>query len=611
MMKRFLAYVFFYLSLLVTGQAQFLAPLESYPLSASPYHRSRLSAVGDTLNLPFFDDFANQPAGPASRLYWQRGGGALVNNQFGLNPPSVGVATLEGIRGNGLPYNNITAYGSTDTLTSKPLDLQNYQPLRDSVYLSFYWQAGGLAGSPDTYSATRPVFLALEFKQANGTWQEVWRQTGANQVTAFQRENIRLLDPVYFYKGFQFRFRSSGVQKGTGDSWNLDYIYLNQKINPNKRLIEDVAINQRLNSLLNRYTAMPAWQFLANPAAELNDSAFTTINNLNQQFVPITWRGYTQVAGRAQPADTFLRGNAAVPPLASLLITGTPRAAALPNTLGNDFTVKSALFINSREASARTRQNDTIARISEFKDYYAYDDGTAESNFSLDKVGQRLGAYAFETNIPDGVKGVRVYFTKTNVAGHQISFRVWDNDAEKNIPAANAKAQVGFVIPVIDSLNQFFDVIFPAPAPVSGIFYVGWSLSSNVPDFVNIGFDLNEAASGKIQYNNNGTGWATFSGERGALMLRPIMDRVTNSEDLIDRQSTITVFPNPTTGRVYLRGPVTAWQVTDITGKLIKAGKVKTAAEPELDLSSLADGLYFIHCQTKKQIIIKKISIRH
>ena len=170
-MKRFLAYVFFYLSLLFTGQAQILTPLESYPKSTNSYQRSRLSAVGDTLDLPFFDDFANQPNGPANRLYWQRGGGAFINNQFGLNPPSAGVATLEGIRGNGLPYNTITAYGPTDTLTSKPLNLQNFRPLTDSVYLSFYWQAGGLAGSPDTYSGTRPVFLALEFKQANGTWQ--------------------------------------------------------------------------------------------------------------------------------------------------------------------------------------------------------------------------------------------------------------------------------------------------------------------------------------------------------------------------------------------------------------------------------------------------------
>ncbi len=609
MMKRFLAYLFFNLSFFIAGQAQILTPLESYPNSSNIYQRSRLSAVGDTLNLPFFDDFANQLNGAPNRSYWQRGGGAFINNQFGLNPPTVGVATLEGIRGNGLSYNTITAYGYTDTLTSKPLNLQNLRPLTDSVYLSFYWQAGGLAGSPDTYSEARPVFLALEFKQPNGSWQEVWRQAGANQVTNFQRENIPLLDPVYFYKGFQFRFRSSGVQKGSGDSWNLDYIYLNRKINPGKPLREDVAVNQRLNSLLNRYTAMPAWQYLANPAVELNDSAFTSINNLNNRFVPVTWRGYTKVISPAQPADTFLRGNAALSPLAPLFITGTPNPAALPNRLGNSFTVKSSFFINSRETSQRTRQNDTISRITEFKDYFAYDDGSAESNFSLDKTGQRLGAYAFETNIPDGVKGIRVYLTTTNVAGHQISFRVWDND--NGSPAANAKAQLGFNIPVVDSLNRFYDILFPAPVPVNGTFYVGWGLSSNVADFVNIGFDLNEVAPGKIQYNNNGAGWVKFTGERGALMLRPIMDRVTSAPEPVTSQTIVTVFPNPSTGQVYLRGPVTGWQVTDLTGKLILEDKVKTAAVPQLNLNFLADGLYFIHCHTKKGIVIKKISIRH
>jgi hypothetical protein len=354
---------------------------------------------------------------------------------------------------------------------------------------------------------------------------------------------------------------------------------------------------------------MPAWQFLANPEGELNDSAFTTINNLNNRFVPITWRGYTKVISPAQPADTFLRGNAALPPLESLFLTGAPRAAALPNRLGNDFTVKSSLFLNSRETSIRTRQNDTISRITEFKDYFAYDDGTAESNFSLDKTGQRLGAYAFTANIPDAVKGIRVYLTTTNVAGHQITFRVWDND--NGTPAANAKVQKGFSIPVVDSLNRFYDVLFQAPVPVTDTFYVGWGLTSNVADFVNIGFDLNESAAGKILYNNNGSGWSTFAGEKGALMLRPIMDRVTSAAEPITSQNTVTLFPNPSTGRVYLRGPVTAWQVTDLTGKLILKGQAKAAHEPQLDLNFLASGLYFIHCQTKKGIVIKKVSIRH
>ncbi|RDC63755.1 T9SS type A sorting domain-containing protein [Adhaeribacter pallidiroseus] len=610
MMKYLLAGLFFCFSFL-SGYAQFITPLESYPVPtpAKRLQAARISAVGDTLNLPFFDDFSSQFNGEANLLNWQVGGGAFINNQFGIHPPSFGIATLEGIRADGFPYNNLTAYGYADTLTSKPLNLQNFNPATDSVYLSFFWQAGGLAGSPDLNSTARPVFLALEFKEPGGVWREVWRQEGQNQFTEFKRENIAVADPVFFYKGFQFRFRNSGELKGTGDAWHLDYIYLNKKINPAKTLLEDVTVSTRLNSLLNRYTAMPAWQFLANSTAELNDSAFTHINNLNNRFAPITWRGYHQVINTTQPADTFLRGNAAIEPLArQFQIVGKP---ALSNTasLGNNFSVKSVVFLNSRETFARTRQNDTITRVTDFTDYFAYDDGTAETNFSLDKSGTRQGAYRFDLNVPDLVKGISVYLTKTNVAGLLISFRVWDVGEQDN-PAVNAKAQQGFAIPKIDTLNRFFDVLFPAPVPVENSFFIGWALSNNVADFVNIGYDLNENATSKIKYSN-GTGWTSFTGQQGALLLRPIMAKVTGAKDIIPNQSLVNAFPNPSTGKVKLRGAITNWIVTDVTGKIIQKEEAQRSEINELDLSFAGNGLYFIHCYTKKGIVIKKISITH
>ncbi|MDQ3291921.1 MAG: T9SS type A sorting domain-containing protein, partial [Bacteroidota bacterium] len=131
-----------------------------------------------------------------------------------------------------------------------------------------------------------------------------------------------------------------------------------------------------------------------------------------------------------------------------------------------------------------------------------------------------------------------------------------------------------------------------------------------VSDFVNFGFDLNENATGKIMYNN-GTQWETFNGERGALLLRPIMDKVTGTKDVLADQNMVRAFPNPSTGRVTLRGPVTYWQVTDTTGKLVLKGNGKSRDEVQINLSALANGLYFIHCQTKKGIIIKKISLNH
>jgi hypothetical protein len=186
---------------------------------------------------------------------------------------------------------------------------------------------------------------------------------------------------------------------------------------------------------------------------------------------------------------------------------------------------------------------------------------------------------------------------------------VWDVDEQGN-PAVTAKAQQGFIIPKIDTLNRFFEVLFPAPVPVQGSFFIGWALSINVADFVNIGFDLNENAPDKIKYNN-GTGWTSFTGQRGALLLRPIMANVTGVKDIIPDQSLVNAFPNPSTGKVTLQGAVINWVVTDLTGKIIQKAEAKRSGVNEVDLSFAGNGLYFIHCYTKKGIIIKKISISH
>src|SRR5215217_3006858 len=98
-MGKFLTGIICFLTLLaVDGFAQTLSPLESYPLLHSgpaAGRQLRTQALGDTLTLPFFEDFAAY-TGAASIQNWQRGGGVYVNNQYGLNPPSLHVATFDG-----------------------------------------------------------------------------------------------------------------------------------------------------------------------------------------------------------------------------------------------------------------------------------------------------------------------------------------------------------------------------------------------------------------------------------------------------------------------------------------------------------------------------------
>jgi len=616
-MPKYLLGLFCSLGLVLNSFGQILTPLDSYILqhtaSDSGKRNARTHAVGDTLALPFFEDFAGYTGQPDAR-YWQSGGGVYVNNQFGVNPPSLHVATFEGVNAAGLPYTNLVTYGYTDSLTSKPILLKGLNPATDSVYISFYWQAGGLGGSPDNNTDSKPTFLELEFKDVNENWQSVWRQPGESQKTAFTRVVLPITNPTYFHPGFQFRFRSSGIRRGTGDTWNLDYIYLNKKRNPNRSDLPDVAISQQLNSLLERYTAMPANQFLVRPAQEVSDSAFTRLNNLNNLFAPITWRGYVQTLQPAAPADTFLRGNAAIAPLnVQYLILGTPKAAGIPNT-GTEFRVKHSLFLSTRETDARLRQNDTVSRITVLSDYYAYDDGTAETNFSLNNSGARQLAYQFQANVPVMVRAIRVFLTKTNVPGTVMNFRLWKG--ANGSPAGTALAQRSFTIPPVDSLNRFYEIAFTTPVAVADTFFIGYSLTSAVNDFVNIGFDLNEEAPGYIHYNN-GNGWLTFTEERGALLLRAVTGDTTTIPDDPDDpnepinpvepdEDTIVIYPNPSNGIFRIKGNYQDLCLLDVAGKIIVC-KTKAEAGDNLDLRNLAKGMYLLQLNQENRTVVRKL----
>ena len=610
-MVKFLTGIICFLTLIsVNGLAQILSPLESYPLYQAGTDRGgrqlRTQAEGDTLQLPFFEDFAAYTGRP-SAAYWQQGGGVYVNNQFGLLAPSLHVASFDGVDGQGMPYSSFTTYGYTDTLTSKPLVLSGLNPGTDSVYLSFFWQAGGLGGAPDNDNANQPSFLALEFKNQQEDWVEVWRQAGTNTRTAFAQVMIRVAEAGFFHGGFQFRFRSSGIRKGNEDSWNVDYIYLDKKRHPDRPERADVALSQGLNSLLERYTAMPAHQFFANAAGELNDSVFTRLNNFNRLFAPITWRGYLQVLSPAAPADTFLRGNAAIQPSArNFLVTGQANAAAIPQN-STTLQVKQALFLNSRESDALLRRNDTVARVTTLGEYYAYDDGNAETNFSLNNSGNRQLAYRFDLNQADHVRAIRVYLTKTNVPGHVITFRLWDEIAGE--PAPTVKASRSFPIPAVEDLNQFFDIIFSEPVPVSGSFYIGFSIPAAVPDFVNVGYDLNERAPGRIRYNNNSTGWFSFDEVPGALMLRPLMGLVTGLPDAnTGATPALQVFPNPGSGLFTIAGDYRQLCLRDLSGKTMLC-KTKKETGSQLDLRHLAPGLYLLELRQQNHTEVKRIII--
>lgn len=575
-----------------------LQPLQQ-DVSQLQRQKVALRQTEDALSLPFFDDFSG--ANTLNPARWNSAG-VFLNNRFGFEPITINVATFDGLNAFGQAYlpNAVTA-GASDTLTSAPILLGSLTPA-DSVYLSFYWQSGGLGDVPDlTESNLR--YLVLEFLDNTESWQEVWRQSAVGEVTDFNQVFVGLKEAKYFHSGFRFRFRNVGLRSGMLDVWNVDYIELDQNRRKGMNTTRDIAISEGVSRLLKNYTAMPARQFLPNPEGELAEEVRATLNNLGDFPGAISWRGYIRRYAQAA-ADTFLREQALVPGLARQYpVTGTPRLDGIPLPGSGPFSLLHGIILDTKEQNPLQRANDSTERRTEFSDYFAYDDGTAEAGFSFVGTGNTQVAQRYDLNQPDQLTAFRVYFPRIgkDISGTAITFRVWRN--ANGVPGETLHQQ-SFKIQYSDTLNEFYEVQLANPVPVSGTFFIGWTQAGS--QYINIGFDRNEHAVGRrFTYTASG-GWAEETKYEGALMLRPVLTgEALGVEDDI-YAAAMRVFPNPSTGTVNLSEPYELVRVFDLLGRLVHSEQYKGGRQP-LQLGHLAPGLYTLRIQNRKAIITKKL----
>lgn len=597
-MKRTLALTVVLLAASMGAMAQaVLMPLQQEKRQLSVDKAEKRLAAATALALPFFDDFAAAVVVP-DLSHWQRSG-VYVNNRYAFEPITVNVASFDGLNTKGMPYapGSVNA-GPSDTLTSQPILLGSLNPA-DSVYLSFYWQSGGLGDIPDR---SELVSLQVEFKDAAGNWQQVWRQTGLGDTTSFIQAFVGVKEAKFFHDDFQFRFRSVGKRSGLADVWNVDYVVLDKNRRKGQNVTRDIAISEGVSKLLKHYTAMPANQFLEDPEGELAEEVVATVNNLGGLPGAISWRGYIKKLNEAT-ADTFLRNQALIPSGARQFpVTGTPTLAnlMLPK---EQFTLVHGLILNTKEVDLRQRANDSTERKTEFANYYAYDDGSAEAGFSFPRSTSTQVAQRYDLNKPDQVEAFRIYFPRVSLdlAGTSLTFKVWDD--ENGVPGKTLYQQ-SFQIRYSDSLNAFYEVPLSKLVPVEGKFYIGWQQAGNL--FVNVGFDRNEVATSRRFLFSAGEGWFEDTDTKGALMLRPVMagEALGIEEEL--EAARIKVFPNPSTGKVFIEGEYEQLWVYDITGRQVQQHKFGSNMEPVM-LDKLAPGLYTLRIQTRRAIITKKI----
>ena len=152
--------------------------------------------LNPSIELPFYDDFSNYLIYPKTSHWIDND--VFINRNYPVNPINIGVATFDGLDSIGRPRNlsSETVHGSSDYLTSRPIDLSNLS----EVYLSFYLQSTGLGNEPEF----NDIFM-LEFLDADSVWQIIWDTTGYS-LSDFEKLILPLMKILFYTMLFNLDF---------------------------------------------------------------------------------------------------------------------------------------------------------------------------------------------------------------------------------------------------------------------------------------------------------------------------------------------------------------------------------------------------------------------
>ena len=604
MIKKFSLLVFFIIATFaLQAQKPKLTSLKSNPtlieyhknkakkVHTTPFNNKTQSVASTTLTLPFYDEFSY--AGPfPDTIKWQNSQSVFVNRTKAIAPPTLGVATFDGLDKYGYPYSSSIASSNANNLPSVASDTLNSAPIRldslpaldlglspsDSVYFSFYYQGRGYWEKPE-----QSDYFNLDFYSPKDTsWTQIWSLGGYlyDPDSTWHLVMIPILDTSYFHNGFKFRFRNLSGACGDVDHWHIDAVYLNRcrtnkdtmfssSISPCYNPFGDVSFVYDLQSPLKNYSKMPFNQYAG--AADMKDSIGVSLRSNFTGTVSATSHT-TFYNSTGHTIATYTNGSNNLNPYVSsgyckdrAIMHPSLNAFTYPTSTDSSFTMK--FFVDNVDGLPA---NDTITFHQKFSNYYAYDDGSAEAGFGIDPGPGGPGSYKsaakFTLNVGDNLRAMDIFFDP-----------IIDVDLLKNSPFnimvwADNNGLPGGVI-YTDSLRYPY---FPLDSAINGgikrenvflryqlrnnvplqagtTFYIGINQIYNNPE-ITVGFDKNYDAHRNFFYNADGTNWYVLPGDldedyRGSLMIRPVfgdslhtlaINKINNSSS-----AKISLYPNP------------------------------------------------------------------
>lgn len=641
MIRTYLSLLFGSLIILCSADLQSQELEKALQFDAQAFERSQLERSfdpktqrgGGGLSIPFFDDFStyslptDDPDIPAELQRWEESG-ARINANFPILPPTIGVATLDGMDGTGYPYNfnQPDAFGPADTLTSLPINLSGLSVV-NNVYLTFFYESGGLGNAPD-----EDDLLVLEFLAPDGgedAWIEVWSMEG---TTVPMEEFVQVFVPVteeyFFHEDFQFRFRNYATITGNLDHWHLDYVYLDANIDPENFEFFEIAFVYPMNTILQDFTAMPWTHFNVDPNQFMADSVTTLQRNLSGTLADNVTSGFKteidgDVADFLNPFSQVVVDPFEIFPTGYYVNDGDNQNYTF-ETENDTCAVFDVSFYEDNigilyQEKIGVPNNDSIVYQQVFTNYYAYDDGSAERAYALNTAGGKV-AVKYQLATEDTLLGLFIHFTplQNNNFAETFLLRAWLNDG--GVPGEEIGDNFQFQNPhyFTDGYDIFAFYEYDEPMPVDGTIFVGFVQDSNAE--LNIGLDKNTNSNPSKLYYQLGLGsdWQS-SGIQGSVMIRPVLKsgktNVWNSvEDFAIAR--IELYPNPTSGFVNVVFDQ-SWnklllEVVDMAGRQVRRDLL-TSSNYQLDVSGIQAGTYIIRLRDpESQAIIahEKLLIR-
>ena len=566
-----------------------------------------------TIELPFFDDFSDSFIFPDNKRWSDNY--VFINNTYSDKQPTVGVATFDAIDNTGKLYETANFSGfAADTLTSQPINL-NYAA-SDNIMLSFYYQRGGLGDFPELHdSLTLSFFAPYENK-----WFSVWRASGSTDDT-FRQATLPITDERFLKNGFRFRFinyaslpqNSDLSMIGNCDHWNIDYVLLDKNRHAGDTVYHDVAFRNGTRSLLKNYESMPWSHFKEVQLQEMGE------------FIPIHYRNNDNIVRNVTRSfeisdvdrniivHSFTAGAANIAPLSNVDYNANlDYTFNSPATDSVTFKIKSILKTDDFDPKC----NDTVVYYQIFKNYFAFDDGTAEMGYGISGQGARnaMVAYRFNSYIPDTLQSIMICFNDSYQNSNRRTFdlMVWNDN--NGIPGDVLYRRDEITVETGNKINGFYNYAVIDGIPINGTFYVGWKQRSET--FLNAGLDVNTPNKGRQLYWLNGT-WQQ-SQVNGSIMIRPVVagkhstnntgnndkddNNNHNDHDYKKQNIEITVYPNPATNFIKIATKnVDETQpalvtITDFSGREL----IKTQNSGEqINISSLKPGIYIVSYNIK------------